>query len=738
MQAAVTGSGRLIAGRYRLTDPIGRGAMGIVWRGRDELLARDVAVKEVQVTPLASPADAEVIYQRTLREARTAARLSHPGVVKVFDVVEENGSPWIIMELVQARSLDQVIAEDGPLPPLQAAELGAGLLSALTEAHAAGVMHRDVKPGNVLITTDGRAVLTDFGIATFEEDPSLTQVGMVVGTPGFTAPERVRGGAASAASDLWSLGATLYAAVEGRGPFDRVGGSSAISVGVASEEAPRAPSAGPLGPVIEALLSRDPGTRPNAVVAASLLADAVTAARTGERPLGDGWPASSATGQAAAKHGAKAGQQGGNDLAFLDPPVFADLKMPEVSSDAPARPMLPASDADDPIAAASGTLPTFLDTPRPGTQDAAAEAPTARSQEADQEGNDASGPVGAAAVGSPRGSAGSPQVAVAAAASGQGGGGNGTGGTGGTGARAGWQHRSAGWRAGVAAAGVAALVIAGVVGWRLYSKSSWPFAPTPVAGQNGGAGPGLAAGTSPAPGHSGGKSGQSHGSTSPGSKASSPAGHSSPAKGGKPGHSGTPTPSSSVSSSPSPSPTTTPSKTPTTTPTTSPTASPNPPPAGFAWHKAGAKKLGTVAGVKMAAPIGWTQNIEGQAMYLRPPSGYRFVEADLQAFAYAGPVAEAKYLQAQSRAAHEYPHYAKIWIKPFDFRGYAAASWKFSWREAGVGKIVVLEYLVTLDTKAGAQPYGLSVSSPLPKFPATVVLFKQMLKTFHPLIPPSA
>jgi hypothetical protein len=125
-------------------------------------------------------------------------------------------------------------------------------------------------------------------------------------------------------------------------------------------------------------------------------------------------------------------------------------------------------------------------------------------------------------------------------------------------------------------------------------------------------------------------------------------------------------------------------------------------------------------------------------MYLRPPSGYRFVEANLQAFAYAGPVAEAKYLQAQARADHEYAHYAKIWIKPFDFRGYSAASWKFSWQEAGVGKIVVLEFLFTLDTKAGAQPYAMSVSSPLPKFPAAVVLFKQMLKTFHPLIPPSA
>jgi eukaryotic-like serine/threonine-protein kinase len=274
---SVTGTGRVIAGRYRLLGPVGRGAMGIVWRGRDELLHRDVAVKQVQITALTLPAEAELAYQRTLREARTAARLSHPAVMTVFDVVEEDGSPWIIMELISGRSLEQVIAEDGPLRPGQAAELGIRLLGALTTAHAAGVLHRDVKPSNVLIGADGRAVLTDFGIATFAEDPGITQVGMVVGTPGFTAPERVQGAGATPASDLWSLGATLYAAVEGRGPFDRPGGSTAIIAGVAAEEAPRAPSAGPLAPVIDALLRRDPAARPDGAAAATLLAEAAEA-----------------------------------------------------------------------------------------------------------------------------------------------------------------------------------------------------------------------------------------------------------------------------------------------------------------------------------------------------------------------------------------------------------------------------------------------------------------------------
>jgi eukaryotic-like serine/threonine-protein kinase len=266
-------AGRLVSGRYRLHEPIGRGAMGIVWHGRDELLDREVAVKEVRAA-----ADNDSIYQRTLREAKAAARLNHPGVVTVFDVVEDDGSPWIVMELVQARSLDRLIAEDGPLRPLRAAQVGQQLLSALKCAHAAGVLHRDVKPGNVLVAADNAVKLTDFGIATFPGDPALTQAGMVFGTPGYTAPERVRGETATPATDLWSLGATLYTAVEGRGPFDRPGGSAAIFAGVASEPAPRAPSAGPLGPVIDALLLPDPAQRPDVATAARLLDDAAAQA----------------------------------------------------------------------------------------------------------------------------------------------------------------------------------------------------------------------------------------------------------------------------------------------------------------------------------------------------------------------------------------------------------------------------------------------------------------------------
>jgi tRNA A-37 threonylcarbamoyl transferase component Bud32 len=277
----MAGTGRVIAGRYRLQDPIGRGAMGTVWRAWDEILDREVAVKELRIRDSLTADERSRAHQRTHREARTAARLSHPGVVTVFDVAEEDGRPWIIMELVEARSLDQIISRDGPLPPQRAAEAGRQLLAALAAAHAAGVLHRDVKPSNVLLAEGGRAVLTDFGIATFEGDPGLTQTGMVMGSPGFTAPERIRGNPATPASDLWSLGATLYAAVEGHGPFERLGGAITTMSAIINEDPPSAPSAAALAPVIDALLRRNPADRPDAATAARMLGAALPPAPPG-------------------------------------------------------------------------------------------------------------------------------------------------------------------------------------------------------------------------------------------------------------------------------------------------------------------------------------------------------------------------------------------------------------------------------------------------------------------------
>ena len=242
---AVTGPGRVIAARYELLDQIGQGAMGTVWRARDLVLTREVAIKEVRLPGLMPAEDRKILRERTLREARVSAKLNHPGVVTVYDVIEIGATPWIVMELVTARSLEQVLAQDGPLPLRQVASIGVMLLGALAGAHAAGIVHRDVKPGNVLITGDSRAVLT-FGIATLDGDPGLTQAGMVMGTPGFCAPERIRGAPASPASDLWSLGATMYAAVTGRGPFERHGSPMAVLASIVHSDPPQLPAAGQL------------------------------------------------------------------------------------------------------------------------------------------------------------------------------------------------------------------------------------------------------------------------------------------------------------------------------------------------------------------------------------------------------------------------------------------------------------------------------------------------------------
>jgi eukaryotic-like serine/threonine-protein kinase len=273
-------TGRVIAGRYILERRIGQGAMGVIWRAHDQLLDRTVAVKEVVLSAAMDQFEAANLYQRTLREARTAARLSHPGVVAVYDVVDEDGRPWIVMELVPSQSLDQILTSQGPLTALRAGRIGQQVLAALAAAHAVGVLHRDVKPSNVLVApgrsgdeSDERAVLTDFGIAQFTGDPRLTQDGIVVGTLGFMAPEYLDGGDATAASDLWSLGATIYAAVEGRGPFERNNMLNTMSAVLREDPPPLASSAGPLAPLIAALLRREPTDRPSASAAADMFAE---------------------------------------------------------------------------------------------------------------------------------------------------------------------------------------------------------------------------------------------------------------------------------------------------------------------------------------------------------------------------------------------------------------------------------------------------------------------------------
>ncbi|WP_244236343.1 serine/threonine-protein kinase [Micromonospora inaquosa] len=266
----------LIAGRYRLLDLVGRGGMGRVWRARDEMLHREVAVKEIVPPSWLDDRGRAEVRSRTMREARAAARLNHPAVVRLYDVVAVEGSPWIVMEYVPSRTLQDVVDAEGPLEPARAARIGLAVLDALQAAHTAGVLHRDIKPQNVLVAHDGRVMLTDFGLATFDGgDGAMTRPGMVLGSPQYVAPERAAEGVSSVAADLWSLGATLHAAVEGQSPYARSTAMATLSALAANPPDP-APHAGVLAPVLHGLLRRDPVDRLDHDAARRLLRTAAT------------------------------------------------------------------------------------------------------------------------------------------------------------------------------------------------------------------------------------------------------------------------------------------------------------------------------------------------------------------------------------------------------------------------------------------------------------------------------
>ncbi|WP_438828458.1 serine/threonine-protein kinase [Streptomyces hesseae] len=278
VHGAAPEAGRLVAGRYRLAERIGRGGMGTVWRAQDELLARQVAVKRLHVNPGLEEDELATLYERTRREARSAARITHPNVVVVHDVVEDGGLPCIVMEYVPSTTLGDVLKR-GPVGPEDAARIGRGMTAALRAAHAAGVLHRDVKPGNVLLGYDGRVVLTDFGIAQSTGTSTLTKTGEMVGSIDYIAPERVKGAKPGPASDLWALGATLYQALEGRPPFRR---DTAVETAYAIAMDPLVPPrhAGPLTKLIETLLAKDPALRPPAELVEQILREPAAEAAT--------------------------------------------------------------------------------------------------------------------------------------------------------------------------------------------------------------------------------------------------------------------------------------------------------------------------------------------------------------------------------------------------------------------------------------------------------------------------
>ena len=691
--------------------------MGVVWRARDQLLDRDVAVKEVQIAETLTDDERANAYQRTLREAKTAARLNHPGVVTVYDVAEDGGAPWIVMQLVSAQSLDQVLAASGPLSPRRAAEVGRQLLSALSVAHAAGVMHRDVKPSNVLLGRDDRAVLTDFGIATFQGDPRLTQTGMVMGSPGFTAPERIRGEDASPASDLWSLGATLFAAVEGHGPFEKRGGAITTMSAIINEDAPSAPTAGALGPVIAALLRREPSDRPDASTATRMITDVLPLlpSRTGAEPAGyvatalaasspplppalpsSGPPAGPGWGVPAEPPGllAAADTQGGDpgaagtaattpqpvlgDAARFDPPV-TEFDQPKRAYDLPPTEYRPPTEYDrsrdawgsaglaGPASGPAGPGSGSAGGPASASGSAGSAPPPDFSSWYDPAPR--SGPAPSAQPWSGAGAA-RPDSAPAPAPAPWGGPAAPSGGRQGGGAASGGPRRR---RTGL----WLALILLAVLG----------------------AGAGVAAVVLLRPNSAGTPLGSS----------SSPATSSSAGTGTLPPPETAPQIVNAVNEH-----------------TTGPL------PAG--WATVTRPATGTeVAGFSIAAPSNWTPSTSGYQNYWYDPSANANILIDLTPHTYPGDMLkEARYIKSQSLLQNRFPGYREAGLQAETIRGTPGAWWKFTWDDKGVSQEAI-DLLFVLHTPAGAQSYALYMTAPESMWNQMRPIFDEMVETFTPL-----
>ncbi|MFI1650951.1 bifunctional serine/threonine-protein kinase/ABC transporter substrate-binding protein [Streptomyces avidinii] len=337
----------LIAGRYQLVERIGQGGMGRVWRGLDQhLFGREVAVKEILFPPGMEDGDRAALLQRFIGEARAAVTLSHPGIITIHDVVEHDGVPVIVMELIRGQSLAATIRSGGRLPVQRVAEIGAAVLDALAEAHRARIVHRDIKPDNVLLTKD-RVVLTDFGIAHLADATTkLSHSGMVIGTPQYMPPEQLEGKHPTPANDLWALGATLYHAVEGHPPFDAEG-LHALAVAVFTRPYRPAVHAGPLAPVLDALLTKDPAQRVGAEAAAEMLAAVLRSVTSG--------PDSSA-GQ-----GHEPGPGSSPVPDPRTPPVPAPVPAPLPAPDAVTSAAAPEAPEQAPSTTPSPQTPTVLD-----------------------------------------------------------------------------------------------------------------------------------------------------------------------------------------------------------------------------------------------------------------------------------------------------------------------------------------------------------------------------------------
>ena len=283
----MTGPGTKIAGRYQVVRQLGAGSMGSVWLATDTSLNREVAVKSVRGPLVEGDTSSTEGEQRAMREARLIARVNHPNAVAIYDVAVHDRRPWLVMEYLPSHNLTELVREYGPMPPKRAADLGAQVAAAMADAHSAGIVHRDIKPANILIAEHGAAKITDFGIARGDDDVTLTATGQMWGTPAYFAPEMARGDGPSPKSDVWSLGATLYFAVEGAPPYGTEGSALVLLGRIANQEVPPPRQAGPLAPVLQRLLDRDPERRPTMTEAVQMLTDVARGREYGGAP-GDG------------------------------------------------------------------------------------------------------------------------------------------------------------------------------------------------------------------------------------------------------------------------------------------------------------------------------------------------------------------------------------------------------------------------------------------------------------------